>query len=97
MAESAVVKISLFGTEYQVSSESNVGHTQEVARYVDARMREIASSLSLRSVSTIAVLAAVNLADELRKESESNEQFEQAVEDSADRLSGLIDRRSESV
>lgn len=97
MAESAVVKISLFGTEYQVSSESDVGHTQEVARYVDARMREIASSLSLRSVSTIAVLAAVNLADELRKESESNDQFEQAVGDSADRLSHLIDECSESV
>jgi cell division protein ZapA len=97
MAEPAVVKINLFGTEYQVASETNVGHTQEVARYVDARMREVASRLSLRSVSTIAVLAAINLADELRKESESNEQFEQAVEDSADRLSVLIDKRSESV
>jgi cell division protein ZapA len=97
MAEPAVVKINLFGTEYQIASETNVGHTQEVARYVDAKMREVASSLSLRSVSTIAVLAAVNLADELRKESESNEQFEQAVEDSADRLSVLIDKRSESV
>ena len=91
MAEPAVDKINIFGTEYQVASEADVGHTQEVARYVDARMREVASNLSLRSVPTIAVLAAINLADELRKESESNERIDQAAGASADRLSALID------
>ena len=89
MAEPAVVKINLFGTEYQVASQVDAGYTQEVARYVDARMREVASSLSLRSVSTIAVLAAINLADELRKESESNERLDQAADASADRLSAI--------
>jgi cell division protein ZapA (FtsZ GTPase activity inhibitor) len=54
-------------------------------------MREVASNLSLRSVPTIAVLAAINLADELRKESESNERIDQAAGASADRLSALID------
>jgi cell division protein ZapA len=87
MAEPTVVKINLFGAEYQVVSETDVTHTQEVARYVDARMREVASNLSLRSVPTIAVLAAINLADELRKESESQERLEQATCVFADRLS----------
>ena len=87
MAEPTVVKINLFGTTYQVASETDVTHTQEVARYVDARMREVASNLSLRSVPTIAVLAAINLADELRKESESQERLEQATRAFVDRLS----------
>jgi len=92
MAEPEIVKIRLFGTDYDVASEVDIDYARQVGRYVDERMHEIAKDQSLRSVSTIAVLAAVNLADELRKEIESNERIDQFVSASADRLSALIDR-----
>ena len=92
MAESEIVKIRLFGTDYDVASDADVDHTQRVGRYVDEKMHEIANHLTLRSVSTIAVLAAVNLADELRRERESSERIDQAASVSADRLAELIAR-----
>jgi cell division protein ZapA (FtsZ GTPase activity inhibitor) len=49
-------------------------------------MREIASTLSLRSVAKIAVLTAVNLADELMKEKRAGLELEQRAAVGADRL-----------
>lgn len=92
MAEPEVVKIRLFGTDYDVASEADVDYTRQIGRYVDEKMHEIAKMLSLRSVSTIAVLAAVNMADELRREQALNRQMEEATAASADRLAAMIDR-----
>ncbi len=92
MAKPEIVKIRLFGTEYDIASAVDVDYVQRIGRYVDEKMHEIAKSLSLRSVSTIAVLTAVNLADELRREIDSNERLDQAASASADRLSDLIDQ-----
>ncbi len=86
MSDMPVVHVHIFGTEYKIASEADPDHTREVARYVERTMREIASSLSLRSVAKIAVLAAVNLADELFKEAEVDQQMERAVCETADRL-----------
>lgn len=94
MAEPEVVKIRLFGTDYDVASTADVDRTQKVGRFVDEKMHEIASQVSIRSVSTIAVLAAVNMADELRKERETNERIDQAAARSADRLGRMIDQTS---
>lgn len=92
MADPEVVKIRLFGTDYDIASTADAEYTQTIGRYVDEKMHEIASQLSLRSVSTIAVLAAVNMADELRKETESVDRIDQEAGRSADRLANLIDR-----
>ncbi len=92
MAEPEVVKIRLFGTDYDVASPADIDYTQQIGRYVDEKMHEIAKQLSLRSVSTIAVLAAVNMADELRRERESSERIDQAASVSAERLAAKIDQ-----
>ena len=92
MAEPEVVKIRLFGTDYDVASPAGIDYTQQIGRYVDEKMHEIAKQLSLRSVSTIAVLAAVNMADELRRERESSERIDQAASVSAERLAAKIDQ-----
>jgi cell division protein ZapA len=91
MAEPEVVKIRLFGTDYDVASTEDVDYTREIGRFVDEKMHEVAKQVSLRSVSTIAVLAAVNMADELRKERETKGRIDEAVSISADRLATLID------
>ena len=97
MAEPEVVKIRLFGTDYDVASTADVDRTQKVGRFVDEKMHEIASQLSIRSVSTIAVLAAVNMADELRKERASSDLIDQAAAHSADRLGRMIDETSATL
>ncbi len=86
MSDSPIVHVHIFGTEYKIASLADPDHTREVARYVDRTMRDIASSLSLRSVAKIAVLTAVNLADELIKEKQAGLELDQQASAEADRL-----------
>jgi len=86
MSESPVVRVQIFGSEYQIASQTDAEHTREVARYIDRKMREVANNLSLRSVSKIAVLTAVNLADELYKAQNEGQKMEKMANEKAQKL-----------
>jgi cell division protein ZapA len=59
------VRVSIFNRTYSLRSTSGGEHIRRVALLVDERMRLIASQLAVHDVSKIAVLTALNLADEL--------------------------------
>ncbi len=59
------VKVNIYGTEYPVKGEAEAGYIEEVARYVDGKMKEVADSLSVKSTTKVAILAALNITDEL--------------------------------
>jgi cell division protein ZapA len=92
MSESPAVRVQIFGSEYQIASHTDAEHTREVARYIDRKMREVANNLSLRSVSKIAVLTAVNLADELFKAQDEGQQLSQMANDKAKKLARSVDQ-----
>lgn len=68
MTESAPVTVRILDREYQVmcSSEERRGLV-DAALFLDSQMREIRESGRLSSVDKIAVMCALNLADELLK------------------------------
>ena len=82
----------IFGAEYQIASHTDAEHTREVARYIDRKMREVANNLSLRSVSKIAVLTAVNLADELFKAQNAGQKMKQMANEKAKKLAQSVDQ-----
>lgn len=92
MADSPIVRVQIFGSEYRISSDADPEHTREVARYIDRKMREVAHSLSLRSVAKIAVLTAVNLADELFKARAEGQNLTQMANKKADLLANSMNR-----
>jgi cell division protein ZapA len=60
------VKVNIFNQTYSLRSASGDGeHVERVARLVDERMRAVASGLAVHDVAKVAVLVALNLADEL--------------------------------
>ena len=60
------VKVDIFGQPYTIrASVDNEEYIRRIARYVDEKMREIDSSMDLASTQKIAILAALNIADEL--------------------------------
>jgi cell division protein ZapA len=64
----AIIEVEIFGAVYHV--RGNKGgedreHLQELADRVDGKMREIAQHVSTADPARIAILAALNLADEL--------------------------------
>ena len=60
------VRVNIFNQTYSLRSASGDGaHVLRVARLVDERMRAVANGLAVHDVAKVAVLVALNLADEL--------------------------------
>ncbi len=66
MSKSTVVEI--LGQEYRVKGDSGVERIEMVGRYVDQKMRQLTKGTSLGSSTKVAILAALNIADELYEE-----------------------------
>ena len=84
------VRVQIFGSEYRIASETDPEHIRKVASYIDQKMREVASALALRTRSTVAVLTAVNLADELFKIEEEGRRIDQISREKADQLTDSV-------
>ena len=61
---SATTQVEIFGEVYSVRGGGENGYLQELASLVDRKMREVAEHVKGDTV-RIAILAALNLADEL--------------------------------
>jgi cell division protein ZapA len=91
MEEKNEVRVQIFGTSYTIRGEADQAYVQRVASYVDAKMREINEKLPVASVAKVAVLASLNLADELFREREERRRLSELVTQRADRLSGALE------
>jgi cell division protein ZapA len=58
-------EVEIFGAMYNVRGSEDREHLQGLADLVDGKMREIAQHVSTADTAGIAILAALNLADEL--------------------------------
>ena len=64
----ATTEVRIFGATYHLrGSAEESGHFQELADVVDGKMREVARHVSTGDTARIAILAALNLADELSR------------------------------
>lgn len=61
----APVTVRIYGESYPLKTGEDPEYVAEIARFVDARMREVAGSGKVMATSKIAVLAALHIADEL--------------------------------
>jgi cell division protein ZapA len=80
MEEERVVEIKVFGQTFSVKTDAEEAHIQAVAQYVNEKMEEILKKT--RSVSTlnVAILTALNIADDLLKEKEHRKALLKEVE-----------------
>lgn len=64
--ESQVVRVSIYGSEYPIRAGlSDEEYIRQVAAFVDTRMHEIHGAMKPTSTLKVAILAALNIADEL--------------------------------
>ncbi len=59
------MKVDIYDQSYNVSAGENEAYVRELAAYVDAKMREVAEAARTVDSLKVAVLAALNIADEL--------------------------------
>ena len=70
-----VLKVNIFGTDYPVRGTTDSAYIARVAKYVDAKMREVDESASVKPLLKVSILAALNIADELFKEREEKQKL----------------------
>ena len=63
--ENNKVKIRIYGQEYTIVGERSQDEIIKAAQYVDERMQFIGRNSNLGSTTSLAVLSAVNIADEI--------------------------------
>jgi cell division protein ZapA len=63
--ESQTTEVEIFGSVYPVRGAEDPEYLQELAAVVDRTMHEIAGQVNTADTAKIAILAALNLADEL--------------------------------
>lgn len=58
------MKIEIYDQSYNVNADGNEEYLKDLAAYVDAKMRTVAESTHMVDSLKVAVLAALNIADE---------------------------------
>ena len=80
--ESNQVQISIFGQEYSVKAPADPDYIKKIAEYLDDKMREVQSDFSTTQSSTrIAILAGMNITDELFTARQSDESDSTEIEE----------------
>ena len=82
--------VEILGERYTIRGEAEPGYIAEVGLMVDERMRELQAGSPHLSRSRLAVLAAINIADELLQERMSHEEQDDSVAEMARRANQLI-------
>ncbi len=82
------IRVSIFGRDYNVKGGSDEEYIRTLAAHVDTIMRDIADKTGSLSSGRVAILAALNIADEMYKE---RQQFSELADGLAQELGEALD------
>jgi cell division protein ZapA len=63
----SVTQVEIFGQTYNVRAEGDSSYVHDLARFVDSRMKEVAERTATIDTTKIAILAALNISDDLHQ------------------------------
>lgn len=75
-----VVKVAIVGEEYTIRSDASPEHTKAVANYVDQSIKRVLNTTPVVETHKAAILAALQITDELFRARGANEEVERAME-----------------
>ena len=82
----SLVHVEVFGQTYAVRAGADPGYVESLAAFVDGRMKDVSRTSGAVDSVRIAVLAALNLADELTRLRRDLEQAQHELEQARSRL-----------
>ena len=92
-----MAKIQIYGKTYSLKSSSDQMNMEEVAAYVDAKMRELAAALSKTSSADLAILAALNIAQELMELQKQNDANHKSHEEKIGRIIEALEDEIQTI
>ena len=89
-----VLKVRIYGAEYPVRGYADANYIKEVADYVDRKMRDVDKNIRVDSSLRVAILASLNITDEMFKEKKQNALLRQQLEEKLSSYSFFRTHRS---
>lgn len=83
------IKAVIYGQDYQIKGKASVEHLRMVAMLVDHKMNEVGEVNPRLDLNRVAVLAAVNVADEYLKLRQEYEELLRILEQSPRPVEGM--------
>ena len=98
MSTSNVVKVNILGQQYVISTSADPRYIKDVAAYMNEKMNEVkASGIDDSQQLRIAVLAAMNITDELFTYKKEKNIFIEKVEAKTKAITEFIENRIEEI
>lgn len=86
------IKVQIFDQPYSIGGDLDEKYVNQLAAYVDEKMREVAEATHMVDTQRVAVLAALAIADELQTLRTEREEVEGKLRDRAHRCLSLVER-----
>ncbi len=84
------IKVNIFGSEYSLIGDEDENSVRQIAAIVDEKMREIDHSTNITSITKIAILAALNIAEELIQERQYRDRLLEQINEEARKMNYKI-------
>jgi len=97
MSEPMSVTVTIYGQDYTLKGDADTAYVERVAALVDQKMREISQRSDLASTSKVAILAAVNLADDLLREQQKHQEALNLLEERTNQISAFLEREMDKL
>ncbi len=92
MSDPHTVTVSIFDKDYQVAcAPGEIAALRESAQYLDAKMRELKSSSNVFGLDRLAVMAALNIANDFLSESQKTNDVVANQKNEIQNLNGKLD------
>jgi len=88
-----VLKVRIYGADYSIRGQADTDYIKTVADFVDAKMVEVDRTVRVDSALKVAILASLNIADQLFHERSEKDTLRTELEDKIRQLNDLIDHR----
>ncbi len=92
MLDPRSVTVTIYGQEYTLKGEAEPDYVEKVAQFVDRKMREVSESSTVVATTKIAILAAINIADELFRERRKRQEALAMLDDRTGQIAALLEK-----
>jgi cell division protein ZapA len=92
MSDPKNVSVEIFGQRYPIRAALDPEYIKRLAAFVDGKIRAAGESAPSSDPVRVAVLAALNIADELFRQLETSQARDGSVAERAEELERLLDR-----
>lgn len=97
MEEDNYAEVNIYGKSYKIRAQANSEYINNVAEYVNGKMEEVENSIEKKqSEIRIAILAALNITDELFRARDNKQDEINKIRNKSEELIDRIDKKIEN-